>query len=74
MSQLDYDEMEETEEYYDEDGPGNDEDENVQRARLSLASIFGEAEVLEVDETQQDESLLVRASAFLCSSYWLPQY
>ncbi|EIE18444.1 DEAD-domain-containing protein [Coccomyxa subellipsoidea C-169] len=51
--------MEETEEYYDEDGPGNDEDENVQRARLSLASIFGEAEVLEVDETQQDESLLL---------------
>jgi hypothetical protein len=67
FAQLDLDEMEETEEFYDEDGLQED-DENVQRARMSLASIFGEAEVLEVDETQQDESLLVRALLALASS------
>lgn len=61
LLQLDVDELEETQDFYDdEDEPQDEEDENVQKARMSLASIFGETEVLEVDEAQQDESLLVR--------------
>ncbi len=36
FAQLYYDEMEETEDYYDKDGPCDDEDENVQRACLSM--------------------------------------
>lgn len=62
--QLDMDELEETEDYFEEDDDlmRDDDEEGVQRARLSLASIFGEAEVMEVDEAQQDESLLVRTA------------
>lgn len=67
LLQLDIEELEETQEFYDdEDEPQEEEDENVQRARMSLASIFGETEVVEVDEAQQDESLLVRICAVLC--------
>lgn len=67
MLQLDVDELEETQEFYDDEGEfQEDEDENVQRARMSLASIFGETEVVEVDEAQQDESLLVRLCALFC--------
>jgi len=44
----------------DYEGEGEEDDDvNVQIARRSLASIFGESEVVEVDETQKDESLLV---------------
>ena len=44
----------------EEGASGSDEDgEGYQVARRSLASIFGEAEVVEVDEAQADESLLV---------------
>lgn len=75
LLQLDVEELEETQDVYDdEDEPQDEEDENVQRARMSLASIFGETEVLEVDEAQQDESLLVRICAFLysvCGGYIL---
>ena len=47
---------------FDEDGEGVSGDgEGYQVARRSLASIFGEAEVVEVDEAQADESLLVSA-------------
>ncbi len=45
---------------FEEDGDGAPRDgEGYQVARRSLASIFGEAEVVEVDEAQADESLLV---------------
>jgi hypothetical protein len=42
------------------DGEEGYSEENLMTARRSLASIFGETEVLEVDEAQADESLLVR--------------
>lgn len=45
---------------FEEDGDEVPRDgEGYQVARRSLASIFGEAEVVEVDEAQADESLLV---------------
>ena len=40
----------------------SDTEGGYQVARRSLASIFGEAEVVEVDEAQADESLLVSTS------------
>ena len=46
---------------FEEDGEAGD-GEGYQVARRSLASIFGEAEVVEVDDTQADESLLVGAA------------
>ena len=53
-------EVEEEDFNLEEGGSGSDEDgEGYQVARRSLASIFGEAEVVEVDEAQADESLLV---------------
>lgn len=47
-----------------ENGEGgmDGEGEGYQVARRSLASIFGEAEVVEVDEAQADESLLVKTA------------
>ena len=69
--QMDVAEMEEEdiddEDAYLEDGSGRDgySEENLMTARRSLASIFGDTEVLEVDATQADESLLVR-TCFCC--------
>lgn len=56
------DEIEDTDDFYNEndDDDFEETDDNVRAARRSLASIFGETEVLEVDEAQKDESLLVR--------------
>ena len=48
---------------FEEDGEGPGDGEGYQVARRSLASIFGEAEVVEVDEAQADESLLVSTSS-----------
>ena len=65
MACLQYDvaeelEVEEEDFNLEEGASGSDEDgEGYQVARRSLASIFGEAEVVEVDEAQADESLLV---------------
>ena len=51
---------------FEEDGDGTPRDgEGYQVARRSLASIFGEAEVVEVDEAQADESLLVSSLPLL---------
>lgn len=63
---LDEEDREEDREYgnfdsFEEDGEAGD-GEGYQVARRSLASIFGEAEVVEVDDTQADESLLVGAA------------
>ena len=58
---------------FEEDGDRAPSDgEGYQVARRSLASIFGEAEVVEVDEAQADESLLVstlvpRPRCIMCS-------
>ena len=69
LLQLDVAELEEadiTDDYEEDYVEGRDDDEdsyteeNINTARRSLASIFGDTEVLEVDETQADESLLVR--------------
>ena len=63
---MDVAEMEEEEDIDDaaylEEGAGRDgySEENLMTARRSLASIFGDTEVLEVNEDQADESLLVR--------------
>ena len=47
---------------FEEGEQDSDTEGGYQVARRSLASIFGEAEVVEVDEAQADESLLVRTS------------
>ncbi len=55
---------------FEEDGDGEPRDgEGYQVARRSLASIFGEAEVVEVDEAQADESLLVSSFPFLIKDH-----
>lgn len=46
----------------------SDTEGGYQVARRSLASIFGEAEVVEVDEAQADESLLVSTSPPACGN------
>lgn len=56
---------------YVEGGEDDEDDyteENINTARRSLASIFGDTEVVEVDETQADESLLVWTQWRLCAA------
>lgn len=52
----------------------SDTEGGYQVARRSLASIFGEAEVVEVDEAQADESLLVSTSPPACGIYELTAF
>ena len=53
---------------FEESEQDSDTEGGYQVARRSLASIFGEAEVVEVDEAQADESLLVSTSPPACGS------